>query len=319
MTEQHITLAGGGRLPALGLGTWKSTPGEVGAAVREALDIGYRHIDCAMIYGNEAEIGEVLAEALGKGRVTRDELWITSKLWNDRHATEDVLPALEETLQALRLNYLDLYLVHWPVSLKKGTHVPETAADFVGPDEIPLAATWAGMEATVDAGLARNIGVSNFSATKLAELATDARIQPQVNQVELHPYLAQRELLDYCGEHGVHVTAYSPLGSPDRPDSMKAEAEPVLLEEPVVRDVAARNQATPGQVLIAWALGRGTSVIPKSVNPDRLRENFAARELDLSEADMAALDALDRGRRYVTGEFWVREGGPYTLANLWDA
>ena len=117
----------------------------------------------------------------------------------------------------------------------------------------------------------------------------------------------------------MHVTAYSPLGSPDRPDSMKAEAEPVLLEEPVVRDVAARNQATPGQVLIAWALGRGTSVIPKSVNPDRLRENFAARELDLSEADMAALDALDRGRRYVTGEFWVREGGPYTLANLWDA
>lgn len=318
MTAKEITFDNGDTLPALGLGTWKSQPGEVGAAVRAALEIGYRHIDCAWIYGNEAEVGEALADALGDGLVTRDELWITSKLWNDRHATEDVLPAIEETLSALRLDHLDLYLVHWPVALKPGKHMPESADDMLPLEELPLAETWAGMESTVDAGLARHIGVSNFSAAKIAALAEDARMKPEVNQVELHPYLAQRELLATCAEHGVVVTAYSPLGSPDRPASMLQEGEPVLLEDPGVGAVAARHDATPAQVLIAWALARGTSVIPKSVSPERLRENFMAQELELTEADMAELDALDRHRRYVTGAFWGKHGGPYTLSYLWD-
>lgn len=319
MTHRTITLAGGATLPALGLGTWKSEPGAVGAAVTEALALGYRHFDCAPIYGNEAEIGEALAKALGKGRVARDELWITSKLWNDRHATGDVLPALEETLKALRLDHLDLYLVHWPVSVKPGVHVPKTGDDFLGPAELPLGDTWAGMESTVDAGLARHIGVSNFSAAKLATIGADARMQPAVNQVELHPYLAQRELLAYCAERSIHVTAYSPLGSSDRPGSMQRADDPVLLEDPALLAVAERVGATPAQVLIAWALARGTSVIPKSTRPERLRENLAADALELSVEDLAALDKLDRGRRYVTGEFWVKPGGPYTLSNLWDA
>lgn len=318
MTAPEITFADGSTMPALGLGTWKSEPGEVGDAVREALALGYRHFDCAAIYGNEAEIGDALAEALGKGKVAREELWITSKLWNDRHATEDVLPALEETLKALRLSYLDLYLVHWPVALKKGVLLPEGPDDFVGLDDLPLAATWAGMEATVDAGLARHVGVSNFSAAKLAALCADARIQPEVDQVELHPYLAQPALVEACRERSIHVTAYSPLGSRDRPDTLKQADEPVLLEDPAVQAVAERHEATPAQVLIAWALARGTSVIPKSVNPGRLAENFAAQELELSADDVAALDALDRGRRYVSGDFWTPAGSPYTLAGLWD-
>jgi alcohol dehydrogenase (NADP+) len=318
MSTQHITFAGDGNMPSLGLGTWKSTPGEVGGAVRKALELGYRHFDCAAIYGNEAEIGEALAGALRKGVVARDELWITSKLWNDRHATEDVLPALENTLKDLRLDYLDLYLVHWPVTLRKDVHFPELPTDFIGPDVLPLAATWAGMEATVDAGLARHIGVSNFSAAKLQTVLADARLRPEVNQVEMHPYLAQNDLVAYCRENEIHVTAYSPLGSIDRPKSMKQADEPVLLEDEAVLGVASRTGCSAAQVLLAWALQRGTSVIPKSVHPGRMEENLAASELTLAPADTAALDALDRHRRYVTGGFWVKEGGPYTLSNLWD-
>jgi len=318
MSTRQITFAGDDSMPALGLGTWKSGPGEVGAVVRKALELGYRHFDCAAIYANEAEIGTALADALRKGLVAREELWITSKLWNDRHATEDVLPALEQTLKDLRLDYIDLYLVHWPVALRKGVHFPKLASDLLGPDQAPLAATWAGMEATVDAGLARHIGVSNFSAAKIETVLRDARLPPQVNQVELHPYLAQGELLDYCGRHDIHLTGYSPLGSRDRPESLKQAAEPVLLEDPVVLEVAARAGCTPAQALLAWALQRGTSVIPKSVNPERMQENLAASELTLSAQDRDALDALDRARRYVTGSFWVMEGGPYTLDNIWD-
>jgi len=315
---QTLELASGGGLPVLGLGPWKAAPGAVGAAVEAALALGYRHFDCARIYGNEAEIGAALARCLGDGRVAREELWITSKLWNDRHAAEDVVPALEESLRDLGLDYLDLYLVHWPVALKKGVWVPERADQVLGPDELPLAETWRGMEAARAAGLARHVGVSNFSAQKLRALCAGARLAPEVNQVELHPYLQQDGLLATCRELGVAVTAYSPLGSRDRPASMKAAGEPDLLADPVVGAIAARRGATPAQVLLAWALARGTAVIPKSVSPARMRENLAATALELSAGDLAALAGLDRGRRYVSGAFWVVEGGPTTLANLWD-
>lgn len=313
-----IALHGGSRMPALGLGTWKSAPGEVGAAVKTALRIGYRHIDCAAIYGNEAEIGAALAECIDARIVTRAELFITSKLWNDRHAPADVRPALEQTLADLRLGYLDLYLVHWPVAQRLGKTMARSPSDFVGPDELPLATTWSAMEALVDAGLARHVGVSNFSAVKLEALLDGARIAPAVNQVELHPYLQQVELVERCRARGVVMTAYSPLGSSDRSASMKQAGEPVLLEDAVIGSIAKRLDATPAQVLIAWALRRGTSVIPKSVNPARLQQNLEAETLELGDADMQAIAALDRGRRYVTGGFWVLPGGPYTLANLWD-
>ena len=153
-------------MPALGLGTWKSAPGEVGAAVREAIRLGYRHIDCAPIYGNEQEVGAALAAAVAAGEVTRDELWITSKLWNDRHAEADVVPALRQTLADLGLERLDLFLVHWPVALKKGRVMPDGAGDFVSLDELPLEETWRGMEAALEAGLTRTIGVSNCSVKK---------------------------------------------------------------------------------------------------------------------------------------------------------
>ena len=318
-TTKTLELHGGDPMPALGLGTWKSAPGEVGAAVEEALRIGYRHLDCAAIYGNEAEIGEALARCFAKGLVSREELWVTSKLWNDRHATDDVVPALEQTLADLRLDHLDLYLIHWPVAQRRGVLGPEKADDLIGLDELPLAATWVGMEAALNAGLCRHIGVSNCSVAKLEGLLANARHKPEANQVELHPYLQQPELVTFCREHGVAVTAYSPLGSLDRPATMKQDDEPLLLEDPVIVEIAGRIGASPAQVLLAWQIERGVAVIPKSVHPGRLKENLDAAELSLAPDDMRAIEGLDRGRRYITGAFWAIEGSAYTLANLWDA
>lgn len=314
---QTLRFHNGDRMPQLGLGTWKSRPSEVYAAVREAIRAGCRHIDCAYIYGNEPEVGQALADAIAEG-VRREDLWVTSKLWNSFHRPADVQPALEDTLRKLRLRYLDLYLMHWPVALKSVVEFPKTADEMLGPDALPFTETWRAMEACVDVGLARHIGVSNFSESKLQRLLDDARIQPAMNQIELHPYLQQNELLAFCGERGVHITAYSPLGSGDRASGMKASDEPVLLADPVIAEVATRHAKTPAQILVAWALARGTAVIPKSVKREHIRQNLAAATIELTQADLDAIAALDRHRRYVTGSFWALPGSGYTIANIWD-
>ncbi|MQX35660.1 aldo/keto reductase [Roseospira navarrensis] len=311
-----LTFDNGDRMPGFGLGTWKAKDGTVKGAVTEALRLGYRHIDCAHVYGNEAEVGEALAEAF-RGGLRREDLWITSKLWNDSHLPERVRPALETTLEALGLDSLDLYLIHWPVPQKPGVGVPETPDEMFSPDEVPLSATWAAMEGLVDAGLTRHIGVSNFGIAKLKTVMEGARIRPEMNQIELHPYLQQPEMVAFCRDAGLHLTAYAPLGSSDRPDVLRAEDEPVLLEDPTIAAIAERHGVTPAQVLIAWALHRGTAVIPKSVKPARIAQNLAAVDVSLSEQDMAEIAGLDRGYRYVDGGFWVLPGGPHTLDSLW--
>jgi len=305
-------------LPAVGLGTWKSQPNEVGTAVKKAVELGYRHIDCAAIYGNEAEIGAALAECFVAGLVSRDELWITSKLWNDSHGEDDVVPALKRTLADLRLDYLDLYLMHWPVAQRKGVTFPQSARDLISLTELPIAQTWSGMEQCVEQGLCKYIGVSNFSVAKLKTLDETARIAPAVNQIELHPYLQQPRMLEYCRERSIVLTAYSPLGSGDRPGGLIQNDVPELLEDPVVLQISAQRGVSPAQVLLSWAIRRGTAVIPKSVNEGRLLENLAAAEIVLNDEETDNIAALDRNMRYITGSFWALEGSGYTMENLWD-
>jgi alcohol dehydrogenase (NADP+) len=313
-----LQFSNGDKMPAFGLGTWKSKPGEVYSAVREAIRIGYRHIDCAAIYMNEEEIGRAFADAFAAGDVRREELWVTGKLWNNAHAEDAVLPALCRTLADLRLDYLDLYLVHWPIAFKPDVLGPRFADDLVPLSELPLIGTWRGMEAAHATGLTRNIGVSNFSVKKLRELLAEAKVRPEMNQIELHPLLQQPDMLRFCKAEGIHLTAYSPLGSFDRSAALKGSDEPNLFEHPVIVEVANGLGCTPAQVLIRWAIQRGTAVIPKSVNPERIRQNLGALQVTLSENDMQRIAALDRHHRFIDGSFWEFPGSGYTVANLWD-
>jgi alcohol dehydrogenase (NADP+) len=316
--EPKLSFADGDLMPAFGLGTWKSEPGDVGRAVTEAIRVGYRHFDCSPVYGNETEVGAAFAACFETAVVARDDIWITSKLWNDAHAPADVIPALERTLADLGLEWLDLYLVHWPIAQRASVGIPASGSDLRPIEDVPIAATWERLEEAVDRGFVRHIGVSNFSLPKVRALVDHARRPPEMNQVELHPYLQQKDLVASCQALGVHVTAYSPLGSRDRPERLKAADEPVLLEDGRIRDVADELGATPAQLLIAWALHRGCAVIPKSVDSGRIAENFAARELVLDPGVMERLAGLDRHRRYISGEFWAMDGSPYTVEWLWD-
>jgi alcohol dehydrogenase (NADP+) len=312
-----FTLNDGNAIPALGLGTWKSQEDSAYQAVKEALRIGYRHIDGAWIYENETEVGRAIRESITEGVVTRDEVFLTSKLWNSFHAPDDVEKGCRDTLTMLGLEYVDLYLMHWPIAFRSGTVLPEGREGFWSLSEVPLAKTFEAMLKLCDKGLVKSVGVSNFSVSKLEQLSIQSGVVPTVNQVELHPYNPQNELLDYCRDNSIHLTAYSPLGSLDRPAQMKRSDEPPLLENQVVKSVAAEEGLTPGQLLIAWAIDRGTSVIPKSTNPDRIAQNFAAGSHALSAKAREKLDGIDTRFRYLDLQDWFIPGVTYQGGDFW--
>lgn len=312
-----FTLNDGNIIPALGLGTWKSEQDSAYQAVKEALRVGYHHIDGAWIYENEQEVGRALRESMDEGVVTRDEVFLTSKLWNCFHAPDDVETGCRETLTALGLDYVDLYLMHWPIAFRPGKVLPDGRDDFWPLAEMPLAATFEAMLKLRDKGLVRSVGVSNFSVAKLERLSAKTGVVPTVNQVELHPYNPQNELLTYCRDSGIHLTAYSPLGSLDRPDALKRADEPPLLENELVKAVAADEGLTPAQLLIAWAIDRGTSVIPKSTNPGRIAENFAAGSHDLSAKARERLDGIDTRFRYLDLQHWFIPGVTQEGNDFW--
>ena len=312
----------GATMPALGLGTFGSdhaSATEVAEAVREALAVGYRHIDCAAVYGNEHLIGPVLTEAMAGG-LRRDELWITSKLWNDCHAEADVIPAFRRSLTDLQLDYLDLYLIHWPFPNHHapGVDVSSRAADAKPYIHEAYMRTWRQLERLVDRGLVRQIGVSNMTIPKLKLLLRDARIRPAVHEMELHPHFQQPALFDYSQANGMAVIGYSPLGSPDRPERDRTPDDTVDLADPVIVEIAAHHGIHPALVCLKWAVQRGQTPIPMSTKRRNYLANLRAVVDDpLSDEEMAAIAGIDRHCRLVKGQVFLWKENQ-SWEDLWD-
>lgn len=315
---KYFSFQDGDKIPAIGLGTWRAEGGDAYKAVRSAIEVGYRHFDCAFLYQNEYEIGKALNDALKAGDVKREELFITSKLWNNAHRKEDVKPALQESLKMLNLGYLDLYLIHWPVAWKKEFFFPEKGSGFYHPGEIPLTETWEAMIRTKEDGLTKHIGVSNFNMIHIKEIAGITDVLPEMNQIESHPYLAQELMRDYAHNHNILLTAYKPLGSGGIISSaMKEKQLPGLLQHPVIQKIAEQTSSTPSQVVLAWQINRGFAVIPKSTDRNRQAENLKAAELVLSHDQMSHLNTLDSELRLVDGTAFTQGESPYTLQDIW--
>lgn len=303
-----LTLADGGRFPSVGLGLWKLPQAETPAVVREAIRLGYRHLDCACDYGNEPQAGEGIAAALRDQLCRRDELWVTSKLWNTYHEPQHVRAACERSLRDLRLDYLDLYLVHFPIALAfvpfdvryppEWFHDPAASQPAMKPIRVPYADTWGAMEELQRAGLVKRIGVCNLNISALREVLAGCSLRPAVHQMELHPYLTQPRQLRYCAQEKVAVTAFSPLGAVSYESIGMASPQENVLADPVVTAIAARHGRTPAQITLRWGVQRGCAVIPKTRTSARLAENLALFDFVLSAEEMAAIDRLDRHRRF---------------------
>ncbi|MEO1247841.1 MAG: aldo/keto reductase [Pseudomonadota bacterium] len=295
-------------MPAVGLGTWKIDRPDTAAAVTSAIQTGYRHIDSAADYGNEQETGAGIAAAIAAGHAARDELWVTSKLWNTYHRKEHVRAACEKSLGDLGLDYLDLYLIHFPIALQyvpieeryppEWLYDPDAATPRMEIDQVPLAETWAGMEELVTGGLVRQIGVCNYNTGLLIDLMAYSSIKPAMLQIESHPFLTQEKLIRLAKDFGLAVTAFSPLGALSYVSlDMATEADTVLTAPPVVA-AAERLERTPAQVVLRWGVQRGTSIIPKTTRPERMKENLALFDFELSAGEMQDISALNANRRF---------------------
>jgi len=319
MSQLPEFTVGGKIIPPIGLGTWQAEKGEVAKSITSAIEAGYRHIDCASNYLNEAEIGDVLADLFEKGVVKREDLFITSKLNNPYHHKEHVRGHLLKTLKDLKLDYLDLWLMHWPVAFVYVPYDKDRRGfdDSYDPDgcsgvdlsfnngskidsTVSVQETWTAMEEIYTEGLVRAIGVANFSSAILHDLLTYAKVKPEVNQFELHPYLQQNELVHFCRSRNIVVEGYSPLGTP----AFKEKHEPSVLEDPTLNSLAKKYGKTPAQICLRWAVQRGTIPLPKSVNPDRLRSNISVFDFSLTQEEMLLIKSIDKNFRYLRPFDW---------------
>jgi len=317
----------GQTMPAVGLGLWKLETNEVAEAVYNAIKNGYRHLDSAADYGNEQQVGEGIARALKDGLCSREDLWITSKLWNTFHRKEYVQQACEKSLSDLGLDYFDLYLIHFPIALQyvdindryppEWIFNPQDDNPTMELDSVPLSETWAAMESLVENQLARQIGVCNYSAVLLHDLMSYARIKPAMLQIESHPYLTQDALIRTARSYNIAVTAFSPLGALSYVSLDMASKGDSVLTETVVIKAAERASVTPAQVVLRWGLQRGTAVIPKTSQPERLVENLSLSGFNLTDKEMDAISALNENRRFNDpGKFC--EGAFGTFHSIYD-
>lgn len=302
MADTAFTLNTGAKIPALGLGTWQSGPGEVKAAVAHAIKSGYRHIDCAYCYGNEDEVGAGIKEGLEAAGLKRSDLFITTKLWCTYHTR--VEQNLDASLKSLGLDYVDLYLMHWPVAMNPDGNDEKFPKKKDGSRDLILERkpvdTYKDMEELLQTGKVKAIGVSNFSKKFLEQLLPNVSVVPAANQIESHPLLPQQEIIDFCKEKGILVEAYSPLGS---------TGSPLMKNEHVVK-IAEETRASPGAILLSYHIARGTVALPKSVTPSRIEENF--KIVKLSPKQLSAIEEISQSgiQRIVYPEFGINFGFP---------
>ncbi|KAK5111543.1 mitochondrial glycerol dehydrogenase Gld1 [Meristemomyces frigidus] len=294
---RKATLNTGAQIPLLGFGTWQSEPGQVSTAVYEALKAGYRHLDLAKVYGNQKEVAQGIKKAFSDvPGLKREDVFITSKLWNSQHRPEHVAAALDDCLAELELDYLDLYLMHFPVAFDDSSKDPHHTLFPLSDDgavkmndDVTIVDTWKAMT-KLDKTKARAVGVSNFTPAYLDAVIKATDVVPAANQVERHPLLPWPELVKYCKDKNIHITAYSGFGN-------NMFGEPLIITYPQIKEIADRLKGTPAQVVLAWSQIGDHSVIPKSVTPSRIKENF--QEVELSNADIKTIDKIgDKPRRY---------------------
>ncbi|KAF7027174.1 hypothetical protein CFC21_039239 [Triticum aestivum] len=301
-----LKLSNGHEMPAVGLGVWRMDAPAIRGLIHSAIRAGYRHFDCAAKYQNEAEVGDALAEAFEIGLIKREDLFITTKLWNSDHG--HVVEACKDSLKKLQLDYLDLYLIHFPVATKH-TGIGKTAS-ALGDDgvldintTISLETTWHGMEDLVSMGLVRSIGISNYNILLTRDCLAYAKIKPAVNQIETHPYFQRDSLVKFCQKHGICVTAHTPLGGSTANTELFGSVS--CLDDPVIKSLAEKYGKTPAQLVLRWGLQRNTVVIPKTSKVERLQENLAVVDFDISSEDMEKIKALDRNyRTNQPAKFW---------------
>ncbi|RZB40430.1 Aldo ket red domain containing protein [Asbolus verrucosus] len=293
--SRTLKLNNGHQIPIVGLGTYKSPPGDVQRAVKDAIDCGYRHIDCAWFYENEVEVGEGIHEKFSDGTIKRDDIFITSKLWNNFHAKNKVVPMLKESLEKLKLDYVDLYLIHWPMGFKESSPLLPINEGASAYSDVDYLETWEGMEECVNLGLAKSIGLSNFNSEQVDRVFKNCKIKPVINQVEVNPNINQKKLIEFCKKREIVVTAFCPLGRSNYAGRPGFPTPTIF--DPKVVDIGKKYNKTAAQVVLNYLVSLGISVIPKSVTKSRIAENINIFDFQLSDEEIAYLNSCNKNQR----------------------